>query len=88
MSRALSSPGDEASESKSDHTDVDGEIDEDEAGWCDAESDEEITVFRCFYNDESFANVNAMLSHCKEQHNLDFIAIVGSLSTMIYFVCF
>ena len=71
----LSSSG--ASGSIDNHSDVD----DDDDGWSDAESDEEKADFRCFFDDESFESANSMLLHCKTQHNLDFKGITKSFGT-------
>ena len=83
MSNRIHSPGSEASEGRINST----EADEDEDGWSDAEVDEEIEEFRCLFDDESFGNVNSMLSHCKTQHDIDLIEIARSLSKRVNFIC-
>lgn len=75
MSQKLPLANDDRSESKEDGS----EDNEDE--WSDAEPDVDTIEFRCFYDDESFNDVNSMLIHCKKQHNLDFVATAISLST-------
>ena len=67
-----------ANSSKSESENEDDEDDEDQ--WSDAEPDEDTVEFRCLYDDESFNDVNTMLIHCTEQHGLDFVATVRSLS--------
>lgn len=56
----------------------------DDEGWEDAEPEEEDTQFISLMDDEVFSDINQMLTHCKEKHNLDFLDIRQKLALDFY----
>jgi protein arginine N-methyltransferase 3 len=56
----------------------------DEEGWEDAEPDEEETQFISLLDDEVFMDIHAMLNHCKQKYNLDFLEIRQRLALDFY----
>jgi protein arginine N-methyltransferase 3 len=53
-------------------------------GWEDAEPDEEETPFISLLDDEVFMDIYAMLNHCKEKYNCDFLEIRQRLALDFY----
>jgi protein arginine N-methyltransferase 3 len=56
----------------------------DEEGWEDAEPDEEETQFISLLDDEVFMDIHAMLNHCKQKYNFDFLEIRQRLALDFY----
>jgi type I protein arginine methyltransferase len=56
----------------------------DEEGWEDAEPDVEETQFISLLDDEVFTDIHAMLDHCKQKHNFDFLQIRQRLALDFY----
>jgi len=56
----------------------------DDEGWEDAEPDEEETRFISLLDDEVFMDIHAMLNHCKQKYNFDFLEIRQRLSLDFY----
>ncbi|KAE9380501.1 putative ribosomal protein arginine N-methytransferase rmt3 [Stipitochalara longipes BDJ] len=56
----------------------------DEEGWEDAEPDEEETQFISLLDDEVFMDIYAMLNHCKQKYNFDFLEIRQRLALDFY----
>ncbi|QIW97713.1 hypothetical protein AMS68_003231 [Peltaster fructicola] len=48
---------------------------EDDEGWDDVEDDTENLTFLCLACDNTFANVNTLAAHCKQEHALDLVAL-------------
>ncbi|OLN95382.1 Ribosomal protein arginine N-methyltransferase rmt3 [Colletotrichum chlorophyti] len=60
---------------------ADFDVSSDESDWEDAEPEEEETLnFISLLDDDVFPNVDAMLQHCREKHNFDFIAVRSRLA--------
>ena len=53
-------------------------------GWEDAEPDEEETPFISLLDDEVFMDIYAMLNHCKEKYNFNFLEIRQRLALDFY----
>ncbi|CAG8978088.1 hypothetical protein HYALB_00000760 [Hymenoscyphus albidus] len=56
----------------------------DDEGWEDAEPEEDTTQFISLMDDEVFSDINQMLKHCKEKHNLDFLDLRQKLALDFY----
>ena len=56
----------------------------DDEGWEDAEPDEEETRFISLLDDEVFMDIHAMLNHCKQKYNFDFLEIRQRLALDFY----
>jgi protein arginine N-methyltransferase 3 len=56
----------------------------DDEGWEDAEPDEENTQFISLLDDEVFMDIHAMLNHCKQKYNFDFLEIRQRLGLDFY----
>lgn len=55
-----------------------------EEGWEDAEPDQEEFQFISLLDDEVFTDIHAMLKHCKEKHNFDFLEVRQKLGLDFY----
>ncbi|KAK2628023.1 hypothetical protein QTJ16_002669 [Diplocarpon rosae] len=53
-------------------------------GWEDVEPDQEKLQFISLLDDEVFTDIHAMLKHCKEKHNFDFLDLIQSLGLDFY----
>lgn len=56
----------------------------DDEGWEDAEPDVEETRFVSLSDSEQFPDIESMLKHCKDKHNLDFLEIRQKLALDFY----
>ncbi|KUJ23020.1 putative ribosomal protein arginine N-methytransferase rmt3 [Mollisia scopiformis] len=56
----------------------------DDEGWEDAEPDQEDTQFISLLGDEVFTDIEAMLNHCKEKYEFDFLEIRQRLGLDFY----
>lgn len=64
---------------KEDARSVSDESESDEGEWLDVEPDEEAVTVVSLFDEQTFTTVSAMLSHCKEKHNFDLVAVTRRL---------
>lgn len=51
------------------------DIKPDSEGWNDVEDDSEPVVIQCLLSDEKFPSVRAMIEHCKDNLDFDFVKL-------------
>lgn len=51
--------------------------------WDDVEADQEELQFINLFDDTRFSDVHALIQHCKQKHDFDFVAIQRSLGPYV-----